>query len=218
MDLTAVFADRIDDQCLLQRLLPKLNGILFFNCDLVNAIEYNCNAIVIFHRVSTQCRRPILPSRYNTSRLVVLSDCSQEKTIVDTLNAGAHRYVSLHEPEKILQARINAALRCHLQRECQTLDVEPYIFNQDKRTAYYGNRLLDLSPREFELAYYLFSNRDRVVTDSELMTSVWTLPPSLDTRRIDTSICRIKKKMNLNSVYSKWNILRLHRKGYQVTG
>lgn len=217
MDVTAVFVDDANGQSLLQRLLPKSKGMLFFRYDLLNAIEFNCNAIIILHRTSAQSPLPRFPIKYKTSRLIILSDCSKEKTIVESLNAGAHHYIDLSESEQVLSARLGAALRCHLQREYRTLDIEPYTFNLDNRTVYYENRSLDLSPREFELAYYLFSNRDRLVTDSELMMSVWTLPSSVDTRRIDTSICRIRKKMSLNKVVSKWNIARFRREGYQVT-
>ncbi len=217
MDKTAVFVDDINDQSLLHRLLPNRTGLLFFRFNFLDAIEFNCNAIIVIHRAAKQSGFPRLPTKYNTSRLVVLSDCYQENTIVETLNAGAHHYIALQESEQVIKARMNAALRFHLKHERQILNIGPYSFNQDNRTAYFENRLINLSPREFELAYYLFSNRDRIVTDSELMTSVWTLPSSVDTRRIDTSICRIRKKMNLNTPFSPWNILRLRREGYQVT-
>ena len=217
MDITAVFVDNLNDQCLMQRLLPERKGLLFFGFDLLDAGHFNCKAIIICHRLSAQSPFPRFPIKYNTSRLVVLSDCSQEETIVESLRAGAHHYIDLHASEQELTARVSAALRCHLQRDCRTLDIEPYKFNLDNRTVSYENCLLDLSPREFELAYYLFSNRNRTVTDSELMRSVWTLPPTVDTRRIDTSICRIKKKMKLNRVVSKWKIARFRQEGYQVT-
>ncbi len=217
MDITAIFVENVSDQCLLQQLLPNRKGLVYFRYDLIDEIEFDCSAIIICHRVSSQSAFPRLPIKYNTARLVVLSDCSQEKTIVETLNAGAHHYMSLHESVQVLGARLNAALRCHRHQEYRTLFVEPYRFHQDNRTVFYENRMLNLSPREFELAYYLFTNRDRVVTDAELMMSVWTLPPSLDSRRIDTSICRIKRKMNLNTTDSRWNISRLRGQGYQVT-
>ena len=217
MDTTSVFVGNLNDQCLMQRLLPERKGMLFFGFHMLDAGYFNCKAIIICHRFSAQSPLPRFPIKYNTSRLVVLSDCPKEETIVETLRAGAHHYIDLRESERVLIARTGAALRCHLQRESRTLDIKPYTFNLDNRTVSYENRLLDLSPREFELAYYLFSNRNRTVTDAELMRSVWTLPPSIDTRRIDTSICRIKKKMNLNGVVSKWKIARSRREGYRVT-
>lgn len=216
MDTTAVFVEDSCDRFLISRLMPDKQGLLFFSFELIDAIEFNCNTIIVCHRASAQTPQPQLPFKHNTSRLVVLSDCQHEKVVVDTLLAGAHHYIDLNDSETVLSARLNAALRYHLKKECQTLSCDPYIFNQDSRTVGFKNRLLDLSPREFELAYYLFSNRNRIVTDAELLTSVWTLPPSVDSRRIDTSICRIRKKMYLNSDLSKWNIVRTRREGYQV--
>lgn len=215
-EIAAVVIDNLADQQLLARLLTPRKFHIFDQCDWIDTSAVHYHAIIVCHRASPQSPLPCLPLRRHNSRIIVLSDSTNENTVVDTLNAGAHQYFNLRESESVLEARLSAALRSHLQRQCRVLNVEPYLFNVDSRTAYYRDRLLDLSPREFELAYYLFANRSRIVLDSELMTSVWTLPPSLDTRRIDTSICRIKKKMNLNTARSKWKVLRLRRQGYQV--
>ncbi len=216
MDKLAVVINNVHDQHSITRVLASRNYQLFSQLEWL----YKCNrefaAIIICHRKSQQAPLPALPPSHPNSRIIVLSDQTEENIIVDTLNAGAHHYIARCNSERVLQARIDAALRVHSQQDSLVLEVDPYLFKVDCRTAYYGERMINLTPREFQLAYYLFSNKDRVVSDSELMTSVWTLPPNLDTRRIDTLIYRIKKKMNLNTDQSKWKIDRSFKKGYTV--
>jgi DNA-binding winged helix-turn-helix (wHTH) protein len=86
-------------------------------------------------------------------------------------------------------------------------------FDLQKRRVTLADKLVDLSPKEYELACYLFSNRGRVISNSELMTSIWSLPPGMDTRRIDTAACRVRKKLGLNAA-DGWELRRLRRVGY----
>lgn len=221
MNQIAVIADNPNDRQLFKRLYSEHDFRFFaqgeFNqCESLCESCKNFKSIVIFHRRSRSVPVPSLPKSHKTTRVIVLSERTDESIVVDTLNKGANYYIDLHNTEAVLKARLDAALRCYLKRENSILNVDPYLFNFDSRTAYYENRAVNLSPREFELAYYLFSNRSRVVSNSELMTSVWTLPPSIDTRRIDTTICRIKKKMNLNTPESEWKVVRLRQHGFQI--
>ena len=216
MDKIAVVIDNVHDQTLMARLLGVRNYRFFAQCEWLCKSNEKFWSIIICKSTSQQTPMQSVPSSHINSRIIVLSNRIDEDVIVETLTAGAHYYFDLRDSERVLEARIDAALKRHLQHESRDLDVAPYIFKADTRAVFHGKRMLNLNPREFDLAYYLFSNRGRVVSDSELMTSVWTLPPWQDKRRIDTSICRIKKKMNLNTAQSKWKIMRLFKQGYQI--
>jgi len=95
------------------------------------------------------------------------------------------------------------------------MEVDPFTFDLEKRQVWLNKELVNLSPKEYEFANYLFSNRDRVVVNSELMTSVWSLPPAMDARRIDTAACRVRKKMQLDE-RTGWSLKRLRRVGYEL--
>lgn len=216
MDKIAVVIDNVHDQKLMTRLLGARNCRFFAQCEWLGKSNEIFWSIIICTARSQQAAVQRIPTSHINSRIIVLSNCIDESAIVETLTLGAHHYFNICDSERVLEARIDAALKRHLQHESSILDVDPYTFKVDTRAVFHGKRMLNLNPREFDLAYYLFSNRDRVVSDAELMTSVWTLPPSQDKRRIDTSICRIKKKMNLNTAHSKWKIMRLFKQGYQI--
>jgi len=154
-----------------------------------------------------------LTGRYK--RLVVLADSMDEANVVTYLKAGAHHVFPLQESPRLIQARLLAGLREHKETSRHELNVGPYHFDLVRRTVNLSGEPVGLSPREFEFALYLFVNRERVVPVSELLNSVWSLPETEDSRRIDTAACRLRKKMQLNDA-GDWQLRRIRREGYEL--
>ncbi len=160
-------------------------------------------------------RPHLLPEQLHGKRLIAVSDCMNENTVVALLQEGAHHCFDLHESPRILQVRLEAALRRHGRLLRKQLVLGDIRFDLEKRRVTRAGDLVDLSPKEFELAYYLFSNWGRVVDNEELMTSIWSLPASMDTRRIDTAACRVRKKLQLAEPHG-WQLKRLRCVGYRL--
>jgi len=210
--------DATEDFQRVKNLLLDINQSLHIvaHNDRSDDVAESNDVTIVCHRISEQNPVPHLPSDECPSRLIVLSDSKLEQTIVDTLDNGAHHYFDITEPNRILSARLAAATRNHQYNSIDVLEVFPFKFYVERRKVTHHDKPIHLSPREFALAYFLFSNNSRVVFDSELMVSIWTLPSSMDSRRIDTAICRIRKKMNLYENASGWNLQRLRQVGYQL--
>lgn len=172
-------------------------------------------ATVVCHRKSTACHPVSLSEQLPGNKIIILSDCESEQTVVSLLNSGAHYFFNLSESNAVLQVRLEAALRLNQKFTNNSLAVGDIYFNAQKRMVTRQGEVVDLSPKEFDLAYYLFINRDRLVVNSELMTLVWSLPANLDTRRIDTAACRLRKKLKLNSE-NGWQLKRLRTIGYRL--
>ncbi len=172
-----------------------------------------CAVIVCFRVATATTRVPVLPPGVRGCRLLVMSDLLDEQHIVDTLDAGAHHLFTFGESARITAARIHAGLRRHDPLRNRSIEVSPFTFELAHRRVTLEDSALDLSPKEFDLAFYLFSNRGRVVTNGELLTSVWSLPQDIDTRRIDTAACRVRKKMSLGQ-RTGWVLRRFRREGY----
>ena len=213
----AVLASEISDRTRMLNLLNALGyrGVPFPDRDTFAKAGISSRAIIVCHRC-THDPFPQLPKCYGNQPLVVVSDCSLENTVVNTLEAGAHHFSDIDEPSNVISARIKAALRHHCEKIRTTLDVAPFKFNLERRTVVFKNKIINLSPKEYELAYYLFSNHHRIVSSTELMTSVWSLPSNMDPRRIDTAACRIRKKMQLNADATGWSLKRLRQVGYEL--
>ncbi|MFK8075386.1 MAG: response regulator transcription factor [Granulosicoccus sp.] len=172
-------------------------------------------ATVLCHRKSENYNFGPLDQLLRGQRIIVLSDCEAEHTVVTLLNSGAHYFFNLRENESLLQARLEASLRFNEASTNKSFVVGDIDFDASKRKITRWGKAIDLSPKEYELAYYLFSNRDRVVCNSELMTLIWSLPATNDTRRIDTAVSQLRKKLLLNTE-NGWQLKRLRNIGYRL--
>jgi len=213
----AVLAVDVADRSLMQELLHNVGYMagFFDNEAALEASNTHPRATIVCHRKSSRAPSPGLPRNQRGQRVLVFSDCTSEQEVVGTLEAGAHHFFSIDESRRLMQARLEAALRQHYRPWQSELVVSPFRFDLEKRQVSLHDEPVNLSPKEYEFAYYLFSNRQRVVSNGELMTSVWSLPPSMDTRRIDTAACRVRKKMLLNE-QTGWSLRRLRRVGYEL--
>ncbi len=227
-----VIAARKDDAELLCRTLARAgyeplcyNQLSqFCNLSSSNKVIGSIVAVILCHRVSShdssadssEMNLPSqLPNQLRGKRLIVVSDCMAEQTVVTLLDDGAHHCFNLRESPHVLQARLEAALRRHCRSPDKTLVLGDISFDVQKRRVTRAGRVIELSPKEYELAYYLFSNHDRVVENGELLSSIWSLPVEMDTRRIDTAACRVRKKLSLTADHG-WELKRLRRIGYRL--
>ncbi len=212
-----------DDQKLITGLLEEIGYSADIYPDFATLTEPangvrrrdDAHATIICHRADGEGEEPELPSTLPGARVIVFSDCSNEDNICNTLELGAHQYFDINESLRVMKARLEAALRYHSRPARASFEFADFYFDLQKRRVLREQEALDLSPKEFDFALYLFSHRDRIVGNSELMTSVWSLPPSMDTRRIDTAACRVRKKMRLTEEHG-WRLKRLRREGYQL--
>ena len=211
----AVVAESDHDWQMMSRLLTGRDFRLFNRSRSLLKFLPEFKSIIVCHRSSQRFASPSLPVRLSGCRVIVISDCADERTIVMTLDGGAHYYFHFNDTEYVLKTRIDAALRDHSLTNERTLSIGPYSFNINSRTAFYQKRKIDLTNREFELAHYLFLHRDRVVSESELLNNVWTIPHLIHTRRVATAASNIRTKLNLNDD-SKWQLVRLRGTGFKV--
>jgi len=218
-----VVAEQRADSLLMSELLLRAGYRTSF-CNDITALAAGASeqmgvqfyASVICHRdVNAGALCSSLVANVPGARVLVLSDCTTEQTIVPILESGAHHVFNLRESRTLLQVRLEAALRQHGRLTRKSFRHGDIHFDVQKRRVRRAEKPIDLSPKEYDLAYYLFSNRERVVGNRELMTSVWSLPPDMDTRRIDTAACRVRKKLRLIEQHG-WELKRIRRVGYRL--
>lgn len=214
----AVIASGSADQVLLGGLVERAGykALVYNSSEEVDEEAATPHASVLCIRQPHSVHRTItVPQNLRSRRVLVCSDSTTEEVIVSALESGAHHYLNIEDPPNILHARLCAALRLHNTRLKQDLIIDPFHFNVERRVVRLRDNVVNLSPKEYEFAHYLFANRNRVVSNSELMTSVWSLPPTMDARRIDTAACRVRKKMQLDE-RTGWSLRRLRCVGYEL--
>ena len=65
--------------------------------------------------------------------------------------------------------------------------------------AFFEEKLLELTPKEFELLFYLAKNKGRVLTRDQLLSAVWNYDFAGDTRIVDVHISHLREKIEQNT-------------------
>ncbi|MDR0776830.1 MAG: winged helix-turn-helix domain-containing protein [Azonexus sp.] len=82
------------------------------------------------------------------------------------------------------------------QTESDQLGIADLRLDLRTRKAFRSDKPLALQPREFRLLEYLVRNRDKVVTRSMLLESVWDYHFDPQTNVIDVQISRLRNKVD----------------------
>lgn len=214
----ALFADNVQDSVRINGLLKnsKADSLAVSLCHVSALPAQEAFAAVVCYRQGAACVDTTLPHPIRAQRLIVLSDCTRESTVLRLIKRGARHVFDLHDNDTVLQARLEAALRRHRNVLMRSFSVADVHFDVQRRKVVRDGLQIDLSPKEFDFASYIFSRQGKIVVNSELMTAVWSLPPHMDTRRIDTAACRVRKKLGLCGNRG-WELKRIRCVGYRLT-
>jgi DNA-binding response OmpR family regulator len=129
--------------------------------------------------------------------IIVVTAREEESEIVRALDAGADDYLVKPFGAGQLDARIRAVLRRTGAgtRDREPIIVGPLAVDPAARTATMDGRVLDLTPREFDLLAYLAGRAGTVVTKRELMAEVWRAPYGAADKTVDVHLSWLRRKL-----------------------
>jgi len=133
--------------------------------------------------------------------VIVLTARDAVEDRVIGLDSGADDYMVKPFAFPELLARIRALLRRGRADEILRLKIADLEIDLIARRTVRGNRVLDLTPREFEMLEYLLRHQNHLVSREMLARDVWKEPSRgtpLD-NVIDVHIARLRKKIDQES-------------------
>lgn len=138
--------------------------------------------------------------------IIIVSARDSELDRITGITIGSDDYLVKPFSPIELVARINAQFRRleynqHVNRlDLNDLKYGHMTIHQKTRTVKEYDKILDISPTEYEFLRYLFINQDRAVSREELLKHVWQFETQVDTRATDDVVKRLRKKLATTQV------------------
>jgi DNA-binding response OmpR family regulator len=132
-----------------------------------------------------------------TLRILVLSARNRTEDMVSTLEQGADDY--LIKPFSFLEllARVRGLLRRDTTPTAGATQIGDLHIDRDQHRVTRGQRVVDLTPREFAILDCLMNNAGRPVSRVTLMREVWNVPLDPTTNIVDVYMKYLRDKVDL---------------------
>ena len=147
--------------------------------------------------------------------IIMLTAKDSESDQVLGLEMGADDYVTKPFSPLTLMARIKAVTRRYQketanQADDKFLSTEHFKISKETREVIYNNQVMtNLTPKEFDLLYYLISNPKQVFTREQLLDRVWGYQFYGDERTVDVHIKRLRNKIGTKDqpfIHTVWGV------------
>ncbi|MDR3599230.1 MAG: response regulator transcription factor [Desulfosporosinus sp.] len=130
--------------------------------------------------------------------IIMLTARGEEFERVLGLELGADDYLVKPFSTKELVARVKALLRRstgQLHPVSTEITVGLLSIDKERHRVSVGDEIINLTPLEFDLLYFLAKNRGRVFTREQLMETVWGYDFYGDARTVDTHVKKLREKL-----------------------
>jgi DNA-binding response OmpR family regulator len=143
--------------------------------------------------------------------ILMLTARDAEIDEITGFNSGADEYISKPFSPRILVARVKNLLKRTAQNSMQDMELEGLVVKYRERSVLINGEKAVLTPKEFDLLYYLLQNKNLVLTRSQILSTVWGWDYFGDDRTVDTHIKCLRSKIG---PYGK-NIVTVRKIGYK---
>lgn len=160
--------------------------------------------------------------KFSQVPVIMLSARGEEYDKINGFSLGADDYVVKPFSPKELLLRVEAILKRGGRRE-ERGEKEHEIIEMDggglradltARIVYIDGERVDMSPKEYELFFYMLANRNIALSREKLISDVWGYDFYGDARTLDTHIKLLRRSLGKYAPY----IVTLRGIGYRFEG
>jgi DNA-binding response OmpR family regulator len=130
-------------------------------------------------------------------RMLVLTARNRTEDLVQALEQGADD--CLIKPFSLLEllARVRGLLRRDAALPVNSSKIGDLSINREEHRVMRGQRLIDLTPREFAILDCLMNNAGKAVSRATLMREVWNIPFDPTTNVVDVYMKYLRDKIDI---------------------
>lgn len=179
------------DACLLDWEVPDITG----------------EQVLIWMRANLKDHLPVL---FVTAR-------ASEDDIVRALDAGADDYMIKPVGERQLIARLGALLRRARRQPTREscYEAQEFRFDLERRTLTRHGVAVKVTSKDFDVALFLLSNVDRLLSRGHIYETVWGRSANINTRTVDTHVSRVRVRLGLIPD-NGWQVTPIYQYGYRL--
>lgn len=156
--------------------------------------------------------------KYSHVPVLMLTAKGSEPDKVTGLGLGADDYLTKPFSINELLARVQSLIRRYTtfnQGDAVSMfTFKGMVIDKEARTVQVGDKLIDLTGKEFDLLLFLAMNKGRVFTKKQIYTQVWEDDYAFDDSNIMSFVSKLRKKIEPDSE-RPFYILTVHGVGYR---
>lgn len=145
------------------------------------------------------------------TRIIMLSARGEEYDKLFGFELGIDDYVVKPFSPKEVMARIKTIIKRGEKQSCSNVSFEGLKIDEAGRNVYVDSVKITMTPKEYDLLFYLVKNKGIAVTREKLLSEVWGYDYFGDDRTIDTHIKMLRNNLKQ---YEKF-IITLRGLGYK---
>lgn len=138
--------------------------------------------------------------------VIMLSAREHEQDQLKGYELGADNYITKPFLLSVLKENIKACVSRANKTSKSLQKLGALSIDKARRRVFLNERLLELTPKEFDVLCYLMENKQRVLNRDAILDAVWGIDYYGDFRTVDTIIKQLRKKLGdeynyIRSVY-----------------
>lgn len=151
------------------------------------------------------CKRLRADESIADTYVIMVTALGESDDRIDGLEVGADDYLPKPFENREILLRVQSAIR-RLAKSLPVLETSEEMFgivriDNAKHRIWIDGEEVNMTITEYKLLMHLLTNIDKLCSRGDLLEDVWELPPTLNTRTVDTHIKRLRQKMGKAANY-----------------